>query len=432
MNQSTRCGLGGKPRQRLRRYSGLTSSWAHSQAPIRMASIARSLRRALSFALLSQPLLLLLFLLHSPARAETITVGPAGQPEALRQAVRDAKDGDVIRLLPGNYKGVSVVIAQKQLTIRSEGERPVFDGNAKGVDGNAVFIVRGGEVRLENIEIRGVRTADATGAGVRLDGGKLTVVKCVFLDNETGLVTGHDQKAELTIESSIFGVAPREVGRLNHLLYVGRIARFSITGSRFFQGFEGHMIVSRARENFIGYNVLRDNTAGGSSYEIDLPLGGAATIIGNVIAQGANGQNPVVISYGSQGKAWDKNSLVLSHNTLISEGWRPAWFLRVYKDRIPGMDEVLAINNITVGTGVFWLGASGHFEGNWPATLGMLTDVVTHAFELPSGSWLKGRAVNPKNVAGRDVAPKFEFEFPVGLRPLRADITSWSPGAFQR
>jgi hypothetical protein len=371
-------------------------------------------------------------MLGLPAWAETITVGPAGQPEAMRQALRAAKDGDVIRLLPGNYKGVSAVITQKQLTIRGDGERPVFEGNAKGVDGNAVFIVRGGEVRLENIEIRGVRTADATGAGVRLETGKLTVVKCVFLDNETGLVTAHDQASELVVESSIFGAAPREVGRLNHLLYVGRIGRFTITGSRFFQGFEGHMITSRARENFIGYNLMRDSSAGGSSYEIDLPVGGAATIIGNVIGQGANGQHPVVLSYGSQGKAWDKNSLVISHNTLISEGLRPAWFLRVHRDRIPAMDEPLVINNITAGSGVFWLGASGQFEGNWPSTLGMLTDVVTNAFELPTGSWLRGRAVNPKSVAGRDLSPKFEFEFPVGLRPLRGDITSWSPGAFQR
>ncbi len=379
-----------------------------------------------------QAVLLALLFFCWPAVAATITVGPAGQPEALRQALRDAKDGDVIRLLPGQYKGVSVVITQKQLTLRGEGERPVFTGNAKGVDGSAVIIVRGGDVRLENIEFRGARMADGSGAGVRLEAGKLSVVKCAFLDNETGLVATHEPTTELTIESSVFGAAPREVGRLNHLLYVGRIGRFSITGSRFFQGFEGHMIVSRARENFIGYNLMRDSSAGGSSYEIDLPVGGAATIIGNVIGQGANGQNPVIISYGSQGKAWDKNSLVLAHNTLISEGWRPAWFLRVHRERVPGMDEPLIINNITAGNGVFWLGAAGRFEGNWPATLGMLTDIVTNAFELPNGSWLKGRAINPKGVGGRDLSPKFEFEFPVGLRPLRGDITSWSPGAFQR
>jgi hypothetical protein len=391
-----------------------------------MAPLTRAVLRLLCVTLLLFPLL------RAPAGAETITVGPAGQPEAMRQALKAAKDGDVIRLLPGDYKGVSAVITQKQLTIRGEGERPVFTGNAKGVDGNAIFIIRGGEVRLENIEFRGVRTSDATGAGVRLESGKLTVVKCMFIDNETGLVAAHEQSAELTIENSVFGIAPREVGRLNHLLYVGRIARFSITGSRFSQGFEGHMIASRARENFIGYNLLRDSNNGGSSYEIDLPLGGAATIIGNVISQGVNAQNPVVISYGSQGKAWDKNSLVLSHNTLITEGWRPAWFLRVYRDRVQGMEEPLAVNNITVGMGVFSLGASGQFEGNWPASLGMLADVVTNAFELPSGSWLRGRGVNSKNVLGRDLSPKFEFEFPVGLRPLPADITRWTPGAFQR
>jgi hypothetical protein len=37
-------------------------------------------------------------------------------------------------------------------------------------------------------------------------------------------------------------MAPKVVGGLYHLLNVGRIAKLSITGSRFQQGFEGHLI----------------------------------------------------------------------------------------------------------------------------------------------------------------------------------------------
>ncbi len=364
--------------------------------------------------------------------AATVTVGPAGQPEALAAALRQAQDGDTIVLLPGEYKGVNATLTHKKLTIRGDGERPVFIANGQAAENKAIFVVRGGDIRLENIEFRGVRVADTNGAGVRLDRGRLTVVRCHFIDNENGLLTNNEVDSELTIESSVFGLAPRVVGRLHHLLYVGRIGKFSITGSRFSRGFEGHLIKSRARSNFIGYNLLRDSGDGEASYEIDLPVGGQAIIIGNVINQGPRTQHPVVVSYGSEGQAWEKNSLVMSHNTLISEGWRPAWFARVWRDRVSGMDEPLFVNNLSVGVGVFWLGAKGHFSGNWPASLNMLADVTTHGFELRPGSWLRGRAVDPRSVRGQDLAPKFEFDSPAGVRPLAQDRATWSPGAFQR
>jgi hypothetical protein len=206
----------------------------------------------------------------------------------------------------------------------------------------------------------------------------------------------------------------------------------TIRGSRFHRGFEGHLIKSRAKETVIAYNMIRDSGDGEASYEIDLPNGGVASIIGNVIGQSPSTQNPVLISYGAEGDAWSRNTLVLAHNTLINEGWMPAWFLRVFRDNVPDLGEVLAINNLIVGSGIFRLGASGHFEGNWPLTLGMLRDVTTAAFELPPDSWLRGRAIDPRNLKGHDLAPRAEFEWPVGTVEIPADPARWSPGAYQR
>ena len=51
--------------------------------------------------------------------------------------------------------------------------------------------------------------------------------------------------------------------------------------------------------------------------------------------QSAGTSNPVVVSYGAEGRAWDRNVLTLAHNTLLNDGWLPAWFLRVFRDRLP-------------------------------------------------------------------------------------------------
>jgi hypothetical protein len=368
--------------------------------------------------------------LAAPAAAENLLVGPEGQPRSLRDAIRQAQDGDVIDVLPGEYRGEVAVIEQKRLTIRGLGQRPVLHAEGKVAEGKAIFVVRDGEVVIENLEFRGARAPDANGAGIRFEKGRLTVRRCAFFDNENGLLTANFGDAELSIEDSEFGAAPRSVGRLYHLLYVGRIARASITGSRFHSGFEGHLIKSRARQSVIAYNLVHDGPDGQASYEIDLPNGGDALIIGNVIGQAPATQNVTVVAYGAEGRAWPGSRLVMAHNTLINDRLLPAWFLRVFGDRLPEGTEVLAVNNLTVGPGVFSLGAAGRFEGNYPALARMLVDPDTFAFELRPGSMLHGLGVDPRKLGGRDLAPKAEFAFPIGTRAPRQG-PPWSPGAFQ-
>jgi hypothetical protein len=52
-------------------------------------------------------------------------------------------------------------------------------------------------------------------------------------------------------------------------------------------------------------------------------------------------------------------------------------------------------------------------------------------FELARDSVLRGRADDPRTLAGDDAVPKAEFTLPVGTRPLAAPA-AWSPGALQR
>ena len=369
-----------------------------------------------------------------PALAQTTWLaGPAGSAMSLADAVLKAQDGDTIELLSGDYSG-GLVIDQRKLTLRgmAGGKAPVIKGNGKAGSSKGLWTVRGGQVLVQNLEFRGARGADGSGAGIHQEGGELAIERCTFFDNEHGIFSSNDNKATLRISASAFGMAPKVVGGLHHVLNIGRIAKLDITGSRFQQGFEGHLIRTRARENIISYNFIHDGVRGGASYEIDIANGGLATVIGNVIGQGADSQNPVLLAYGSEDRAWDKNVLLVAHNTFVNYGWVPAWVMRVFRNHLPPDTEVIGVNNLVVGPGVFTLGASGFFEGNRNATWGMVRDIETYAFELPAGSVWRTSGTDPRKVKGRDLSPKAEFEWPVGTRPLKPASTGWAPGAYQR
>ena len=366
--------------------------------------------------------------------ANSWMVGADGAPMALAAAVAQAADGDTIELTPGEYRG-TLTLENRRLTLRGSGKVVVLPagkaGETKAGEAKALWTVRGGEVLIEGVEFRGARAMDGSGAGVRQEGGRLTLRKALFYDNEHGLLALNDDKAELLIENSVFGQAPKVVGGLHHLLNVGRIAKLSITGSRFQQGFEGHLIRSRAREAVIAYNFIHDGVRGGASYEIELAAGGLAHVVGNVIGQGVDGQNPVLLVYGTEGRAWERNELYVAHNTFLHYGWLPAWFMRVFDDRVGADTKVFAVNNLLVGPGVFWLAATGDFSGNRHATRGMLHDIWTNGLELPPGSMWRASGVDPRRINGQDLSPKAEFEWPVGTRAL-APAAAWTPGAFQR
>jgi hypothetical protein len=377
-----------------------------------------------------RPLLCLLLYSATAAPAATLLAGPTGVPRTFQAAIAEARDGDTVELLPGRYKGEVAVIEQRRLTIRGIGERPVFEADGRSAEGKAIWVVRDGEILIENVEFRGARVPDANGAGIRFEKGRLTLRRCRFADNENGLLTANFKDARLVIHDSEFVQAPRRVGGLAHLLYVGTIDAFEITGSRFHAGHEGHLIKSRARTSRIAYNLVYDGAGGGASYEIDLPNGGDAVVLGNIVGQAPDTQNPVVISYGAEGRVWDKNRLLLAHNTLISDHtW--AWFLRAWIDKLVPGAEVRAVNNLTVGLGVFTLGSSGAYDGNWPTLVGSLEDPSMLAFELKGDSWLRGRADDPGTLAGTEAVPTAEFTLPIGTRPLKPPAR-WSPGALQR
>ena len=373
--------------------------------------------------------MLLLAIACTDVDAATLTVGKDGPLRTIAEAARIAQDGDVIEVAGGVYGGDVAVFTQKRLTIRGIGDMPVLKANGRSAEGKAIFVLRNGTFVVENLAFEGARVADRNGAGIRFERGSLTVRRCRFTDNENGILTGNDPASELVVEDSSFSHAPRDRGPFKHLLYVGQIARFTLTGSRFHQGFEGHLVKSRARESRIAYNLMYDGADGMAAYELELPNGGLAFVIGNVIGQSATTTNQAVVSYGAEGAHWDRNELYLVNNTLLSDLSGVAWFLRFWSERLPDA-RLLAVNNLTVGIGVFTLGARGRYAANYPVLASALGDAATLDFRLGSRSLLLAAGATPPVVDGRSLAPTAEFALPIGTAPLAARET-WTPGAFQ-
>lgn len=296
---------------------------------------------------------LVLVSLIPAAQATTLRVGPGEAITRIADAARLAKDGDTVEILTGEYHGDVAVWQQKVLTIRGIGQRPVLVAGGKSAEGKAIWVIRNGSIHIENIEFRGAHVPAGNGAGIRFEGGKLTLRNCAFIDNQMGLLTSNDSTAELAIENSRFADAPRQMHSLPHLLYVGGIAQVAITGSRFENGYRGHLIKSRARRSEIRDNHIVDGPEGEASYEIDLPNGGIAQITGNTIGQSAKTQNPVLISYGAEGSIWPDNELILKNNTLISDLIAAGWFLRVHADKFTASPKLRVENNRTIGLGIF-------------------------------------------------------------------------------
>ena len=359
----------------------------------------------------------------------TMIVGPGERISSLSEAARQARDGEVIEIRPGTYRGQPVVWTQDKLIIRGAGERPVMLADGKSAEGKAIWVVRGGRVLIENVEFRGARVPSLNGAGIRFEKGHLVVRACAFFDNEMGLLTANHADMSLEVVDSEFGDAPHTQGDLHHLLYVGAIARFSLRGSRFANGYLGHLVKSRARENHILYNMLVDGAGGKASYELEFPNGGVAYVIGNTIGQSAGTDNPKMLSFGAEGARWPENALYMAHNTLIND-FHAGSFVHVWSDKLAGDVEVWLLNNLLVGNGELSRPAQGRFDGNRAVGRGELIEQGGVPSRLTSGSPLRG-AVRPPGEANEvALLPSAEFMFPVGTRSLRVG-SRLAPGAFQ-
>ncbi|MDD5297601.1 MAG: hypothetical protein PHU46_11875 [Rhodocyclaceae bacterium] len=325
----------------------------------------------------------------------------------------------------GDYWRDVAVWKQNKLTLRGVHGRVRMIAAGASAEGKAIWVLRGGDFLVENIEFSGVRVADKNGAGIRFEQGRLVVKNCVFEDSENGILTANDKNAELDIEGSEFGRNGAGDGR-SHNLYVGAIRKLTVTGSYFHHARIGHLLKSRARENHIFYNRLTDELGGTASYELEFPNGGMAYVVGNIIQQGSQTDNPHVISFGVEGYTWPRNELYLVHNTLVDDRPANGVFLRVS----PGSQLVMAVNNLLIGKGKLETAGPGVYQANFNVNWGDVALATRYDYRLVANSPVVGKAVELGEANGVRLRPDREYAHPHGTRPIPAG-TRLNPGAVQ-
>lgn len=353
-----------------------------------------------------------------------IQVGEGREIRNISAAAQIAKSGDTIEVDAGDYPRDVAVWTQDNITIRAVGGRVRLQAEGISAEGKAIWVVRGGAITVEGFDFAGAKVRDRNGAGIRLEKGQLKVRDCRFIDNQNGILTGGNAEATLDIENSEFANNGAGDGR-SHNLYVGAIARLSVTGSYFHHALAGHLLKSRAAVNDIRYNRLTDEIGGRASYELEFPDGGVAYVVGNIIQQNSTTENPNIVSYGAENYRWPKNEIYLVNNTLVDLRPHSGVFLRVR----PGNVKILAVNNLLIGQGKLDEAGQGDYENNFNVDFDEFVKAAREDFRLSSASRLVGRAVTLQAAGAVDLMPRFEYGHPRSTRrPQQGRI---SPGAMQ-
>lgn len=264
-------------------------------------------------------LVFLLPMLIAPfATASIIQVGPKQKIKLPSQAAEIAMDRDVIEIDAGNYMHDTAVWRASKLTIRGVNGKVHLLSNGAVAENKAIWVIKGGDTKISNIDFIGARSVSRNGAGIRLEGTNLLVENCAFRENENGILAGPNSDSSIVINNTEFGHNGFGDG-YSHNLYVGALKKLTITKSYFHHARVGHQIKSRAAVNVIQGNRIEDGVGGKSSYLIDLPSGGVALIADNLLHQGVSAQNSTMIAYGAEDIIHHDNSIEVRRNRFIND-----------------------------------------------------------------------------------------------------------------
>jgi hypothetical protein len=335
-------------------------------------------------------------------------VGPEREMKYPSEAAKTAKDGDIVAIDSGTYFNDYAVWRQRDLTIRGFGGMAHLKSKGLIPNGKAIWIMKGDNIIIENVEFSGAMVKDTNGAGVRLDGGDLILRNTFFHDNEFSILGGRRPNASLEIVSSRFWFQKRE-DTYSHGMYIGQLKRFTLRGSHVKGTDQGHQVKTLALENHILYNRIEDVPGGNSSRLIDLPNCGLSFVIGNDLHQGRATQNTDAIGYGAEKcvqRSEQQMKLYVVSNTFVNEAKNG-----VLVNNHAGGD-VLVSNNLLFGAGSF-LSGNGSENNNIRTSLSMRT---AGSWAPQSGSAAIDGAVELSPVEGVSLIATKEFTLPVGTQ----------------
>lgn len=320
------------------------------------------------------------------------------------------RNRDTIYIDRSEYRGIDALAVWNadSLLIRGINGRPHLIADGQYIHQKGIWVIKGNNCTVENIEFSGAKVPDKNGAGIRLDGTGINIRHCYFHDCEDGILTSNPNAGDILIEHSEFAHCGYGNG-YSHNLYVGRVQSLTFRYNHTHHCKVGHCLKSRAKNNYIYYNFFSDETDGYSSRLLDLPNGGFTIVMGNIFVQGPQAINGNAFGYGLEGlENVPPHSLYIVNNTFVNER-HSARFISVKE----GTSTVHIQNNIFAGTGIILEGNQTTLLNNFIKTNIDETGFKDHSsfdYRLTAGSEAINLGGKLDSVNGFALQPEFQYQ----------------------
>ena len=322
--------------------------------------------------------------------------------------------------------------SRNDLIVVGVGGRPVVDMSGMAIsNGKGIFVSDGVNARFENLELVGASVGSGNGAGIRWEGeGALTVIGCVFRSNEDGILGGNHPDNTADVERNEFIDNSRGDAGFTHSVYFSEIDSVTFRGNwshALYPGGSdvGHLFKSRAHHNLVLYNRLTAEDSP-SSYEVNIPEGGEAYVIGNLIQQKVGGQRTVISFGDGDGMQYTGSKLYVANNTIVSESAGAATFVRTTQTDA----QIVVVNNLIVGPGTLTSGGVVTMQNNVMTMSPGFVNQAGYDYHLVAGSPAIDAGADPGALAAMSLVPIEQYVQPAGTEP-RGAVGALDVGAYE-
>jgi hypothetical protein len=345
------------------------------------------------------------------ADAATLQVGVGKKYLSPSIAAKYTRDGDIVEIDAGVYPKDVALWKHNNLTLRGVGGMAHMQADGASVAGKGIWLIKGNNITIENIEFSGAKVRDRNGSGVRAEGTGLTIRNCYFHDNQNGILTGSNKNSDIVVENSEFANNGAGDGK-THNMYIGAVRSFTLKYSYSHHSRIGHTVKTRAQTNYILYNRITDEYDGNSSYNVDISNGGIAYVIGNLVQQGQISENSGIISYGAEGLKYDANEFYLVNNTVVNDRPQGGAFVFVK----PGTNPARIVNNLFIGRGVI-NAAGAEQSNNVRGDKSELISPLAYDYHLRLKAEAVNAGIDPGTANGFSLQPTEQYVHKAGSEP---------------
>ena len=256
-----------------------------------------------------------------PAAAATLEVGPGKKFDNPSAAAAAARDGDHIKIAAGEYFDCAIWRANN-LVIEGAGPEATSITD-KVCAGKGLFITDGNNITIRNLTLTRARVPDFNGAGIRAEGGDLTIEHVRITNDQDGILANASPQATIIIRDSEFtrdGTCEGG-GGCAHGIYINGAKLLRIERTKIIETKQGHSIKSRAARTEVIGCTIEDGPKGTSSYAVDIPNGGGVVVRDTKFEKGPKSENhTAALIIGEEGINQPTKEITVTNNTFTVDG----------------------------------------------------------------------------------------------------------------